>query len=289
MGNSGQVTINCPGIDEKALQYLRQQLQSQNDASRTIRNLNDLNDSLRQQADDWAGRYRDLSARLASDGSEEDRQARALIQQGEFAKAEAILEALAVKQEAQVARAAATQYSLGDLAMLRFDAPRALLYYTKAFRYQPDNPLYAYGYARGAYHERRYAEAEEGWTNALRHYRDLATRDGGAYRPYVAGTLNNLAVLYRATGRLAEAEKAYDEALTIRRDLATRDPGAYRPDVAQTLNNLAVLYSATGRLAEAEKAYDEALTIYRDLATRNPAVYVSKVKAVTDALAKFRK
>ena len=243
VGNSGQVTINCPGIDEKALQYLRQQLQSQNDASRTIRNLNDLNDSLRQQADDWAGRYRDLSARLASDGSEEDRQARALIQQGEFAKAEAILEALAVKQEAQVARAAATQYSLGDLAMLRFDAPRALLYYTKAFRYQPDNPLYAYGYARAAYHERRYAEAEEGWTNALRHYRDLATRDGGAYRPYVAGTLNNLAVLYRATGRLAEAEKAYDEALTI----------------------------------------------YRDLATRNPAVYVSKVKAVTETLAKFRK
>ena len=103
------------------------------------------------------------------------------------------------------------------------------------------NRFYLWGCA--AYHERRYAEAEEGWTNALRHYRDLATRDGGAYRPYVAGTLNNLAVLY----------------------------------------------SATGRLAEAEKAYDEALTIYRDLATRNPAVYVSKVKAVTETLAKFRK
>jgi hypothetical protein len=71
--NSGQVSINCPGVDEKALHYLESQLSEQfhrlseqlhslNDSQRTIRNLNDLNDTLRQQADDWARRYRELSA-----------------------------------------------------------------------------------------------------------------------------------------------------------------------------------------------------------------------------------
>ena len=115
VNNSGKVTINCPGVDKEALRYLEgklseefrqlgQQLHSLNDSQRTIRNLNDLNDNLRQQADDWARRYRELAARLASDGGEEDKQAHALIRQGEFAKAEAILEKLATKQEAEVLR-----------------------------------------------------------------------------------------------------------------------------------------------------------------------------------------
>jgi tetratricopeptide (TPR) repeat protein len=107
--------------------------------------------------------------------------------------------------------------------------------------------------------ERLLADAETANTEALAIRRDLAQRDPGAYRPDVAATLNNLAVLYRDTGRLADAETANTEALAIRRDLAQRDPGAYRPDVAQTLNNLAVLYRDTGRLADAETAYTEAL------------------------------
>jgi tetratricopeptide (TPR) repeat protein len=103
---------------------------------------------------------------------------------------------------------------LGDLAMLRFDPAGALPHYEKAFRYQPDNPRYADGYARAAYRERRYAETERGWTAGLQLSRDLAARDPRAYRPNVATMLNNLGVLYRDTGRLAEAEKAFSEALT---------------------------------------------------------------------------
>ncbi len=286
VNNSGQVTIECPGIDEKALRYLEGQLTEQfrtlsaqlhdlDDSTRTIRNLNDLTETLRKQAEDWEQRYRELSARLASgpDESEQARQAHALIQQGEFDGAEAILQELAAKQEPGVARAAATQYDLGDLAMLRFDPAGALPHYDKAFRYEPDNVRYANGYATAAYDERHYADAERGWTTALQGERDLAARDPGAYTPDVAATLNNLGILYRDTGRLADAEKAYAEALSIRRDLAARDPGAYTPDVAATLNNLGILYSDTGRLADAEKAYAEALSIRRDLAARDPGAY----------------
>jgi hypothetical protein len=65
--NSGQVTINCTGIDPEALRYLETQLtelfrklSEQSDANRTVRNVNDLNEILRQQATDWENRYRDL-------------------------------------------------------------------------------------------------------------------------------------------------------------------------------------------------------------------------------------
>jgi tetratricopeptide (TPR) repeat protein len=207
--NQGQISISCQGLNENAQHYLENKLTEQfsllseklthlDDSARTIQNLNELIDNLRKQADDWAQRYRELSARLAEsrDDSAQAKQARELIQQGEFAKAEAILQVLATKEEDDVARTAATQYDLSDLAMLRFDPAGALPHYEKAFRYRPDNPRYADGYAQAAYRERHYAEAERGFTAALQLYRDLADRDPGTYGPYVAGALNNLGLLH---------------------------------------------------------------------------------------------
>ncbi len=125
VNNEGQVSISCQTVDEKALRYLEsqlseqfrqlsEQLRSPDDSNRTIRNLNDLNENLRQQADDWARRYRELSARLAEnrDDSGQAKQAHELIQQGEFDRAETILQTLSSKGEDDVARAAATQYDL---------------------------------------------------------------------------------------------------------------------------------------------------------------------------------
>src|ERR1700731_1915504 len=110
--NQGQVSISCEAVDKKALRYLEKQLSEQfrrlreqvhslDDSTRTIHNLNDLNDNLRQQADDWARRFRELSARLAESGDDslQAKQAHELIQQGEFDKAEPILQALAANEE----------------------------------------------------------------------------------------------------------------------------------------------------------------------------------------------
>jgi tetratricopeptide (TPR) repeat protein len=312
INNNGHISISCPGVAPEALHYLETQLSEQlgglykelhnvssklpdlNDSQQTITNLNHLNAILREQADDWAHKYRDLSQRLAESGndSEQAKHAHDLIKRGEFAKAEAILEGLANKEEADVIRAAATQYDLGELAMIRFDARSALPHYEKAFRYTPDNPRYANGYARAADTERNYAEAERGWIAALQLNRELSAHDPGTYRPDVADTLNKLAMLYSDTGRLADADKAHSEALTIYRELAAHDPGTYQPYVADTLNKLAMLYSDTGRLAgrlagrldDADKAYSEALTIFRDLAAHDPGVYRPIVAATLNNL-----
>src|SRR4051794_33273464 len=87
VNNQGQVSISCPGVGEEALRYLEkklseqferlsEQLRSHDDSARTIYNLNDLNDKLREEATNWASKYQELSARLAEnrDSSEEAKQ-----------------------------------------------------------------------------------------------------------------------------------------------------------------------------------------------------------------------
>ena len=45
----------------------------------------------------------------------------------------------------------------------------------------------------------RTREAEEAYRDGLRIYRDLAQANSAAYLPYIAATLNDLAMLYNAT------------------------------------------------------------------------------------------
>ncbi len=73
----------------------------------------------------------------------------------------------------------------------------------------------------------------------------------------MAGSLNNLANLYREMGRYAEAEPLFRRSLEINE----KQLGADHPNVAQSLNNLAALYREMGRYAEAEPLYRRSLEI----------------------------
>ncbi|MFM6516826.1 MAG: tetratricopeptide repeat protein, partial [Microcystis panniformis] len=70
----------------------------------------------------------------------------------------------------------------------------------------------------------------------------------GDNHPYVASSLNNLALLYSSQGRYTEAEPLLLEALDLTKQLL----GDNHPDVATSLNNLAELYKSQGRYKEAE-------------------------------------
>ena len=83
----------------------------------------------------------------------------------------------------------------------------------------------------------------------------------GDEHPYVALSLNNLAVLYFELGRYSEAELLYKQALEMYRRLV----GPEHPDVATSLNNLAALYSELGRYSEAEPLLIQALEMTRRL------------------------
>ncbi len=73
----------------------------------------------------------------------------------------------------------------------------------------------------------------------------------------LAATLNNLALLLKATHRLAEAEPLVRRALAI----DEHSFGPDHPNVATDLNNLALLLQDTHRLAEAEPLMQRALGI----------------------------
>ena len=55
------------------------------------------------------------------------------------------------------------------------------------------------------------------------------------FRPDLAMSLNNLAVLLAELGRREEALAAIQEAVTIRRELAARWPDAYHHELEQSL------------------------------------------------------
>jgi tetratricopeptide (TPR) repeat protein len=79
--------------------------------------------------------------------------------------------------------------------------------------------------------------------------------------PYVATSLNNLALLYSSQGRYSEAEPLYKQALEMRKRLFQGD----HRDVAISLNNLAELYRTQGRYSEAEPLYKQALEMTKRL------------------------
>jgi tetratricopeptide (TPR) repeat protein len=80
------------------------------------------------------------------------------------------------------------------------------------------------------------------YEEALGIYRELALENPRAYKPDVAMTLNNLALLQQAMNEHNHALANYEEALQIRRELAEENPRAYKPDVAMTLVNLGILF-----------------------------------------------
>lgn len=235
VNNEGHVSISCPGIAPEALHYLEnhlseqfgqlsEQLRELNDSQRTISNLNDLIEDLHKQADGWAQRYHELSVRLGDnrDDSEQSKQAHELIQKGEFARAEAILEGLATNQEGDVSRAAATQFNLGDLAILRYDVSAALPRYERAYRLESNNYTYALRYGIAALNNRDYADAENALQQALKATNGFP--DKISPRVNQALVFDNLSSVYLNTARLSLASEMISKVKLICSSLSNTDP-----------------------------------------------------------------
>ncbi|MGC1544155.1 MAG: tetratricopeptide repeat protein, partial [Candidatus Acidiferrales bacterium] len=103
-----------------------------------------------------------------------------------------------------------------------------------------------------AYERRQYAASENFLKGALQLAENFGHDD-----PRVATTLNDLALLYRAEGKLQDAEPLYRRSLAIRE----KKLGPSDPAVAVSLNNLAGLLAAENRYMEAEQKYRRALAI----------------------------
>ena len=84
----------------------------------------------------------------------------------------------------------------------------------------------------------------------------------GQDHPDLATSLNNLAFLYRAQGKLGAAEPLFKDALEMRKRLFK---GQDHPDLAGSLNDLAFLYRDQGKLGDAEPLFKDALEMRKRL------------------------
>jgi tetratricopeptide (TPR) repeat protein len=121
----------------------------------------------------------------------------------------------------------------------------------------------------------RFYQGQGAYAQALPYYElclSITQARLGQEHPYVANSLNNLALLYRDQGRYSEAEPLLLQALEMRQRLL----GQEHPYVAQSLNNLAGLYSVQGRYSEAEPLFIQALELrQRLLGQEHPDVATS--------------
>ena len=263
----GDITINCPGVNPELMRFFNQQLAAKG------HEIQDLKDKLRA-AEEWSTKYFELTERLAAAGikSELSRKAEELVESGRFDEAGTILDDILKEEEKDVDKVAADHFSRGRLYELQFQPLDALPHYEKAYSYRSDNALYALVYAGLLLRQNQFEKAEHIYAQTLA---ALTKSDNKAivYQPDLAGSLNNLGLLYADTKRFPEAEEALKEALKAFRELATANPATYEPALAGALNNLGGVYRETERFVEAEGAYNEALQIRRRLAKANPTVY----------------
>ena len=103
-----------------------------------------------------------------------------------------------------------------------------------AYRRRPNRVEYGQEYGHVLLSQNDFRQAETVLLATLNTARDAARVTPGVYRRYVAGTLQNLGVLYSRTNRPNEAESIYREALDVFRQLSVSDPGRYDRDIALT-------------------------------------------------------
>ena len=175
-------------------------------------------------------------------------------------------------------------FQLYTIALSKFDNDKARYYIETRAELDTTNPGWQFNAGCFVQEQNDFAQARKYFSRALNGYKELAKDNPKTYEPYLASTLNNLAILYKNTQHVTESEQMYLEALESYRRLSKSKPERL-PYVAGTLNNLGLLYSDTQRFEESEAMYLEALKIRRRLAKTKPDTYEPSLALTLNNLA----
>lgn len=177
----GNVTINCHGVDPRALDRLNELLDKKD---------LELEEKI-QEANQWVEKYNELLASAADDPELQE-----LIRRGDLDEAGRILDARIESKEDVVGAAAADNFMRATIFELQIRRLDALPHYEKAYRYRPENIEYAFAYATALQRQKRFRQSEAIYEEVLTQQRRLAEANPEAYLPHLAATLNNLGLLY---------------------------------------------------------------------------------------------
>ena len=253
---TGNVTVNCIGVDPRALTRLNAQLAKKNQQ---------LNASI-AEANQWVERYNELDAQLKAAGSNSElsKQAQEYVHQGDFEKAREILDRLLKQDASEQSRIATDYFQRGLISQLEFKPLEALPDFERAYTLSPDNLRFARRYASDLIDVHEFARAEPVLDAAIQQA-PAAVAKNRADRPHYPWLLYNRATLLTQTTRFTAAERDYLEALALFRDLAKEKPDLYQLLVSMVLIDLGSMYRTLNRLRESESVLEEALAIQRSL------------------------
>jgi tetratricopeptide (TPR) repeat protein len=278
-GNVQISSLNCPGVDPKALQGLERHM---NELLRTQKlQVSDV----KKEANDWRTKFLELQGRLAEMGinSELAKQAEQLIKDGKLDEAGEQLDKRIRSERAAVDALAEDYYARGKVFDLKFEPLHALSQYEQAYKISADNLEYGAAYAAALMGQNDFAKAEGVLIPVRNRVEELSKTDAAKYAPRLASTLDLLGLIYSFTGRKKDAEEILQKALVLQKGLPDPDMN----DLAGTLSVLYALYESTGKQKEAEGALQERLNLYQRLAKSNPTEYEQNLAGVKAELGSF--
>lgn len=253
---TGNVTVNCIGVDPRALSRLNAQLTKKNQQlSAKI-----------AEANEWVDRYHELETQLHQTGANRElsKQAEEYVHQGDFEKAKAALDQLLKEDTNERDRMAGDYYQRGLIAQLQFEPLQGLPDFERAYVLNPDNLKFADKYAAMLLNEKEFAKAEPVLNAAIEKGRNGLANDPAKYRDTLAWLLYSRAGVMNETSQFKEAEQDYKDSLAQFRILASGNPD-YQWHVSIVLNDLGTLYHETNRLDADEAVLNESAAILRSL------------------------
>lgn len=158
---------------------------------------------------------------------------------------------------------------------------KAQKYYEEFLKERGDDPALKTDAATAFFNRAIVAEATGKAVDAIASYKlalpiweslALANPSMTEHVSAVAGTCNNLGLLYTATGNVKAALASYSKALAVRTQLVRDHPTrpAFNGALADTYNDLGNLQTATGDIKAALASHSKALAIREKLVRENP-------------------
>jgi tetratricopeptide (TPR) repeat protein len=274
---NGNVTINCDGIDPRALKRLNELLDQKD---------KQLDEKIRE-AEQWREKYLELERRLSDTTGDPQLSAEAkeYLHEGELDKAQETLKALLGDDEKEVDRIASDHFNMGLVFDLEFQASDALRQFQAAHYYRPDEPEFAHQYARSLEAMNRLTDAVSVYNHNLPRVRALAHERPQLYLPLLAQMLHNLGTDYMFLGQLPDAEKSYQESASLYSQLDSTHPSEYVLMRASALEGLASALDKDGASRRADEAYHESLDLLSKTSSVPALTNSAEAELVLDNLA----
>jgi len=264
---TGDVTINCQGIDPKIVAVLNNVLRVKDKQLTEAVNL----------ANDWIARYQQLESSFSQidNPSEQEKLAYELLKEGHLEEAGKLLDELIDKEDEVLKRIASTHFNRAKVYSLLFYPLKAIPHYRKAHELVPDNLEYTLELAKVLQTQRQDVEAYELFNQILK-ATDSDTEASPQRQLFRAEALQGVAKAHTlAQGGMDRFEEAvrYDEAaVAIYRQLNQETRGQYTFNLATAIQQLVSDMQSRDlfKSAEVEPLVYEAAGLFEQLAQENP-------------------